>query len=44
MKAAGKDFEFASYPEEGHSFHKNEDSVDFMKRVETFLARHNPAD
>jgi dipeptidyl aminopeptidase/acylaminoacyl peptidase len=43
LKAAGKRFDFIDYPEAGHSFHKVEDSVDFMKRVEAFLATHNPA-
>jgi dipeptidyl aminopeptidase/acylaminoacyl peptidase len=32
------------YPEEAHGFSKPEDSVDFLTRVEAFLARHNPAD
>jgi dipeptidyl aminopeptidase/acylaminoacyl peptidase len=31
------------YASEGHSFSKAEDSADFMRRVEAFLARHNPA-
>jgi len=31
------------YPGAGHGFSKPEDSADFMRRVETFLARHNPA-
>jgi dipeptidyl aminopeptidase/acylaminoacyl peptidase len=35
--------EFVVYPDEGHGFAKVEDSVDFLKRVERFLARHNPA-
>jgi dipeptidyl aminopeptidase/acylaminoacyl peptidase len=43
LKAAGKRFEFVNYPEGGHSLQKVEDSVDFMKRVEAFLATHNPA-
>lgn len=43
LKAAGKKFDFVSYPEAGHNLHKVEDSVDFMKRVEAFLATHNPA-
>ena len=32
------------YPEEAHGFSKPEDSVDFLTRVEAFLAQHNPAD
>jgi dipeptidyl aminopeptidase/acylaminoacyl peptidase len=31
------------YPGMGHGFEKPEDSIDFLKRVEAFLARHNPA-
>ena len=31
------------YPEAGHGFSKPSDSADFMRRVEAFLARHNPA-
>ena len=32
------------YPEEGHGFAKSENAVDFLKRIERFLAKHNPAD
>ncbi|HEX8263598.1 MAG TPA: S9 family peptidase [Allosphingosinicella sp.] len=35
--------DFVVYPEEGHGFSSVDDSVDFLKRVERFLARHNPA-
>jgi dipeptidyl aminopeptidase/acylaminoacyl peptidase len=31
------------YPEAGHGFSRPQDSVDFLRRVEAFLARHNPA-
>lgn len=31
------------YKDAGHNFRKAEDSIDFLKRVEAFLARHNPA-
>ncbi len=37
------DHEFVVYPEEGHGFARVEDSVDFLKRIERFLAKHNPA-
>jgi dipeptidyl aminopeptidase/acylaminoacyl peptidase len=43
LKAAGRPLEFASYPDAGHGFDKTEDQADFMKRVEAFLARHNPS-
>ena len=31
------------YPEAGHGFSRPQDSVDFLRRLEAFLARHNPA-
>lgn len=40
---AGIAHDFVAYPDEGHGFAKVEDSVDFLKRVERFLERHNPA-
>lgn len=39
----GKPVESVFYPKSGHGFDTVADSVDFMKRVEAFLARHNPA-
>jgi dipeptidyl aminopeptidase/acylaminoacyl peptidase len=35
--------EYVLYPDEGHGFSKVEDSVDFLKRVDAFLAKYNPA-
>jgi dipeptidyl aminopeptidase/acylaminoacyl peptidase len=35
--------EYVLYPDEGHGFHKVQDSVDFLKRVDAFLAKYNPA-
>jgi dipeptidyl aminopeptidase/acylaminoacyl peptidase len=32
------------YPEAGHGFSRTQDQADFLRRVEAFLARHNPAD
>ena len=32
------------YPEAVHGFTRPQDSADFLRRVEAFLARHNPAD
>jgi dipeptidyl aminopeptidase/acylaminoacyl peptidase len=43
LKRSGIEHEFVLYPEEKHGFSKSEDSVDFLKRVEAFLAAHNPA-
>lgn len=39
---AGVPHEYVVYPEEGHGFTRVENSVDFLKRIERFLARHNP--
>ena len=35
--------ESAFYREAAHGFSRPQDSVDFLRRVEAFLARHNPA-
>jgi dipeptidyl aminopeptidase/acylaminoacyl peptidase len=43
LEKAGRVHEYVLYPEEGHGFEKVEDSVDFLKRVEAFLGRYNPA-
>lgn len=43
LKKNGAVFESAFYPDAGHSFYKSEDSVDFFRKVEAFLAKHNPA-
>lgn len=40
---AGKAVEFVSYPKAGHNFTRNEDSIDFMRKVEAFLLKYNPA-
>jgi dipeptidyl aminopeptidase/acylaminoacyl peptidase len=44
LDKAGRVNEFVLYPDEGHGFSKVEDSVDFLKRVDAFLARYNPPD
>ena len=31
------------YPEAAHGFSRSEDATDFMRRVEAFLAKHNPS-
>ena len=38
----GAAVESAFYPKSGHDFGTSEDSADFLRRVEAFLARHNP--
>lgn len=43
LKAAGKPYEFYVYKGEGHGFSKAEDQIDFFRRVEAFLAKHNPS-
>ena len=37
------DLQSVFYPEAAHGFSRPQDSVDFLRRVEAFLARHNPA-
>jgi dipeptidyl aminopeptidase/acylaminoacyl peptidase len=44
LEKARRPHEYVLYPDEGHGFTKPADSVDFLKRVERFLAEHNPAD
>jgi dipeptidyl aminopeptidase/acylaminoacyl peptidase len=44
LSRSGAAVESVFYPEAGHGFSRPEDSLDFLRRVEAFLARHNPAD
>lgn len=44
LEKASKPHEYVVYEGEGHGFETVENSVDFLKRVEAFLANHNPAD
>lgn len=44
MKKAGKDVEFVSVPLADHHFGREADRVTLLKAMETFLAKHNPAD
>lgn len=43
MRRAKIAHEYVVYPGEGHGFEKAANSIDFLKRVEAFLARHNPS-
>ena len=43
LEARKAPVESVFYKEAGHNFRKVEDSVDFLKRVEAFLAKHNPS-
>ena len=42
-KTARVPVESVFYPKAGHGFGTAEDAADFLKRVETFLATHNPS-
>jgi dienelactone hydrolase len=44
LTKAGKPHEYVAYDGEGHGFEKEENSIDFLTRVDAFLAKHNPAD
>lgn len=44
LTRAGANVESVFYAEAGHGFTRPEDSGDYLRRVEAFLARHNPAD
>jgi dipeptidyl aminopeptidase/acylaminoacyl peptidase len=43
LERAGRAHEYVIYPEEGHGLSKTEHAVDFLKRLDSFLATHNPA-
>jgi acetyl esterase/lipase len=43
LKAAGKDVTWIEQPEGDHHFSRGEDRLQFLKALEAFLARHNPA-
>jgi len=43
LKAAGKDVTYIVQPEADHHFSRMEDRLEFLKALEAFLAKHNPA-
>lgn len=43
LQAASKDFEYVAYEKEGHGFEDPANLTDWLKRLEAFLAKHNPA-
>ncbi len=43
LQAAGKPFEFVEQPEGDHHFTRGEDRLSFLKALEAFLAKYNPA-
>lgn len=44
MKKAGKPLEFIEFKDVDHGIEKSVDRIKFLNAVETFLAKHNPAD
>jgi dipeptidyl aminopeptidase/acylaminoacyl peptidase len=44
LTKAQKPHEFVLYEAEGHGFEDPVNAIDFLKRVEAFLEKHNPAD
>jgi dipeptidyl aminopeptidase/acylaminoacyl peptidase len=42
LKAVGKPFEWVVYSGEGHGFMKPENRLDYYRKMEAFLGRHNP--
>jgi dipeptidyl aminopeptidase/acylaminoacyl peptidase len=44
LSRAGTAVESVFYPQAVHGFTRPEDSADYLRRIEAFLARHNPAD
>lgn len=40
LKAAGKEYEWVIYPEEGHGFIKPENRIDRYRKIEAFLKKH----
>lgn len=43
LKSAGKDVTYIVQPEGDHHFSRAEDRLEFLKALEAFLAKHNPA-
>ena len=43
LKAAGKDAIYIEQPLADHHFTRSEDRLEFLKALESFLAKHNPA-
>lgn len=43
LKAAGKPVDYVEQPEGDHFFSREQDRLDFLNRLEAFLAKHNPA-
>jgi dipeptidyl aminopeptidase/acylaminoacyl peptidase len=43
LEKAGKPYEFIAYPGEDHGFENPDNMADWLSRLESFLAKHNPA-
>ncbi|MEG3180631.1 alpha/beta hydrolase family protein [Sphingomonas sp. LT1P40] len=43
LKSAGKDVTYIVQPQADHHFSRSEDRLEFLKAMEAFLAKHNPA-
>lgn len=43
LKAAGKDYRYIEQPLGDHHFSRQEDRLQFLQEMESFLAKHNPA-
>lgn len=43
LKSEGKDVTYIVQPEADHHFSRGEDRLEFLKALEAFLAKHNPA-
>ncbi|WP_324750743.1 S9 family peptidase [Sphingomonas sp. LY54] len=43
LRAAGADVTSVFYKDTGHSFSDSDDLADFLQRLDSFLAKHNPA-
>ena len=43
LKSEGKDVTYIVQPEADHHFSRSEDRLEFLKALEAFLAKHNPA-
>jgi dipeptidyl aminopeptidase/acylaminoacyl peptidase len=43
LQKAGKDHRYVEQPLGDHHFSRQEDRLQFLKEMESFLAKHNPA-
>ena len=43
LKSAGKDVTYIVQPLGDHHFSRQQDRLEFLKAMEAFLAKHNPA-